>query len=82
MKQFDTNEHEIINSLRYLKNRMNYDQHALVDSLTCQDEHCCEREADHAGLPGKHVIGRVMGYARSLEVMKPLAGDPFFLISN
>ncbi len=82
MKQFDTNEHEIINSLRYLKNRMNSDQQALVDSLTCHDERCFYRQADHTGLPGKHVTSRIMNYARSLEVMKPLAGDPFFMINN
>lgn len=41
-----------------------------------------DSDQDDACLPDKQIIGNILNYARSLEVLKPAAGPAMFLLKN
>ncbi len=82
MKQSATNEKEIIKYVRYLKSRMSSNPKDMAQALTNEKTVSSESDAEHMDLPGKHIIGNILGYAKALEVLHSNKGEPILLVSN
>lgn len=82
MKQSATNEKEIIKYVRYLKSRMSSHPKIMVQALSNEKPVLSDSDTEHMNLPGQHVIGNILGYAKALEVLQSNHGKPILIVSN
>lgn len=80
MKQFNTNEYEIMQHLLFFRERLQSDHLAVEQLKTLQRGYTGTKEGGH--LPRRRVVRNIMAYSRAVEVLGSDGGRHRFIISN